>query len=154
METELVECRGIKFGAMTYWYEELLGQMQSAGLSPWINKWNMVNDLSPSPVSAFVTSDIQSPTTKNFVVASNLNWIFIPPLGEIYEKISKVKENKPSVQGIQDVTETDLSMISLQFDEEYEIMSGLFDVGPYFNVYSQNIIKGIIPSGQFKGSNS
>ena len=31
-------------------------------------------------------------------------------------------------------------------------MSGLFDVGPYFNVFSQNIIKGVIPSAQFKGA--
>ena len=140
---------------MTYWYEELLGQMQSAGLSPWTNKWHVVNDNSPAPVSAFVPSGVISPISprKNFVVAANLNWKFIPPLGEIYEKITKVKEIKPSVQGIQDVTETDSEMISLQFDEEYEIMSGLFDVGPYFNVYSQNIIKGIIPSAQFKGFN-
>lgn len=137
---------------MTYWYEELLGQMKSAGLSPWANKWNLVNDSSPIPVvSAFLTEDVQSPIVKNFVVASNLNWRLIPPLGEIYEKITKVKEIKPSVRGIQDITETDLDEVELQFDEEFEIMSGLFDVGPYFNVYSQNIIKGVIPSAQFKG---
>ena len=29
-------------------------------------------------------------------------------------------------------------------------MAGLFDIGPYFNIYSENIIKGVIPSAQFK----
>ena len=38
----------------------------------------------------------------------------------------------------------------LEFDEEQEIMPGLFDVGAYFNQYSQNIIKGVVPSAQFK----
>ena len=51
---------------------------------------------------------------------------------------------------MKDITETDLDCITLEFNEEYEIMSGLFDVGPYFNMYSQNIIKGVIPSAQFK----
>ena len=29
-------------------------------------------------------------------------------------------------------------------------MAEFFDVGPYFNNFSQNIIKGLIPSAQFK----
>ena len=47
---------------------------------------------------------------------------------------------------MKDITDSDLECITLEFNEEYEIMSGLFDVGPYFNMYSQNIIKGVIPS--------
>ena len=43
-----------------------------------------------------------------------------------------------------------MAKITLEFNEEYEVMSGLFDVGPYFNMYSQNIIKGVVPSAQFK----
>ena len=30
------------------------------------------------------------------------------------------------------------------------VMPGLFDVGPYFNAYAQNIIKGVVPAAQFK----
>lgn len=77
----------------------------------------------------------------------------IPFLGEINEKVSKVREFKGDrIKSVRDITESDLQCITLEFDEEYEIMSGLFDVGPYFNMYSQNIIKGVIPSAQFKST--
>ena len=52
---------------------------------------------------------------------------------------------------MKDITDSDLECINLEFNEEYEIMSGLFDVGPYFNMYAHNIIKGVIPSAQLKG---
>ena len=50
-----------------------------------------------------------------------------------------------------DIDEADLDQIILEFNEEFEIQSDLFDVGPYFNDYSHNIIKGVVPSAQFKG---
>ena len=37
-------CSGIMFSTMTYWYEELLNQMQMASISPWANKWSEVYD--------------------------------------------------------------------------------------------------------------
>ena len=72
------------------------------------------------------------------------------PLGEIEEKVTKVQQFKQNVRSLADIRDSDLECITLEFDEDYEIMSGLFDVGPYFNAYSQNIIKGVIPSAQFK----
>ena len=72
------------------------------------------------------------------------------PLGEIEEKITKVQQFKQNVKSVADIKDSDLELITLEFDEERSIMSGLFDVGPYFNAYSQNMIKGVIPSAQFK----
>lgn len=37
-------CTNIRFTTMTYWYEELLAQMQAADISPWANKWYSVYD--------------------------------------------------------------------------------------------------------------
>ena len=87
----------------------------------------------------------------NWTTESKLDWKIIPLLGEIHEKVSKVKEFKERIKSVKDITDSDLECITLEFNEEYEIMSGLFDVGPYFNMYSQNIIKGVIPSAQLKG---
>ena len=90
----------------------------------------------------------------NWCITEKLTWRLIPFLGEIYEKISKVQEFKgvDRVKNMADITDSDLECITLEFNEEYEIFSGLFDVGPYFNMYSQNIIKGVVPSAQFKGT--
>ena len=137
-------CTNIRFTTMTYWYEELLAQMQAADVSPWANKWQGVYDF---------TAHRQTEGVPNWSISQQLNWKMIPFLGEIHEKVSKVREFKGDrIKSVRDITESDLQCITLEFDEEYEIMSGLFDVGPYFNMYSQNIIKGVVPSAQFKNS--
>ena len=89
----------------------------------------------------------------NWTTIDSLKWRLIPFLGEIHEKVTKVQEFKGAdrIKSVNDITDSDLQCINLEFDEEYEVMSGLFDVGPYFNMYSQEIIKGVVPSAQFKG---
>ena len=108
-------------------------------LSPWTNKWEAVYDF-----TAHKTAESGVP---NFTVNPELNWRMMAPLGEISEKVNKVKEFKQQVKGVQDIKDSDLDLIRLEFDEEQMIMPAFFDVGPYFNGYAQNIIKGIIPSG-------
>ena len=132
-------CTGIEFSTMTYWYEELLPQIQACNLSPWTNKWEAIYDF-----TAHKTSESGVP---NFTVSPELNWRMMAPLGEISEKVNKVKEFKQQVKGVQDIKDSDLDLIRLEFDEEQQIMPAFFDVGPYFNSYAQNIIKGIVPSG-------
>ena len=90
------------------------------------------------------------PGKKNWMITPALNWKMMAPLGEVEEKVTKVQQFKQNVKSLTDISKSDLECITLEFDEEYEIMSGLFDVGPYFNAYSQNMIKGVIPSAQFK----
>ena len=68
------------------------------------------------------------------------------PLGEVEEKVSKVQQFKQNVKSMADIRDSDLELITLEFNEDHAIGSGLFDVGPYFNAYSQNMIKGVIPS--------
>lgn len=111
--------------------------MQASSISPWANKWQAVYDFTPNRGQEGV---------KNWMIAEKLNWKIIAPLGEIHEKVSKVKAFKDRVKSIKDITESDLECITMEFNEDYEIMSGLFDVGPYFNMFSQNIIKGVVPS--------
>ena len=116
--------------------------MQMCATSPWVNKWQDVYDF-----TAHKTAESGVP---NFSVNTALNWKMMAPLGEINEKVSKIKEFKSSVMGVQDIKDSDLDLIRLEFDEEQMIMPALFDVGPYFNAYAQNIIKGVVPSAQFK----
>jgi hypothetical protein len=121
-------CTNIKFSTMTYWYEELLSQMKLASISPWTNKWNAVFDF-----TAHRTAPNGDP---NWSISPDLNWNGMAPLAEVNEKITKVKAFKEHVKHIKDITPSDLECITLEFDEEFEIMSGLFDIGPYFNMYS------------------
>ena len=37
---KIENCRNIRFSTMTYQYQELLGQMLKANLSPWNNLWH------------------------------------------------------------------------------------------------------------------
>ena len=120
-------CSNIRFTAMTYWYEELLNQMQIAQVSPWANKWQAVYDF---------TAHRSLEGVPNWQINSPLDWKIIPPLGEINEKVTKVKEFKDRVKNVNDITDSDLECITLEFNEEREIMSGLFDVGTYFNSFS------------------
>ena len=64
--------------------------------------------------------------------------------------MNKVREFKQDLKSAAEIKDSDLECITLEFDEEAMIMASLFDVGSYFNEYSQNIIKGVIPSAQFK----
>lgn len=134
-------CSNIRFSSMTYWYEELLNQMQQASISPWTNKWQAVYDF---------TAHRGVEGVPNWAIDEKLIWEMLPPLGEVNEKVTKVREFKGSVKNLNDISDSDLQCITLEFKQENEIMSSLFDVGPYFNNYSQNIIKGVIPSAQFK----
>lgn len=85
---------------MTYWYEELLGQMQAANVSPWANKWQAIYDF---------TAHRQTEGIPNWSINELLHWKMIPPLGEINEKITKVKAFKGDrVQNARDITESDL----------------------------------------------
>lgn len=128
---------------MTYWYEELLTQLKLADMSPWTNKWNEVFDF-----TAHRTADDGTPNWRN---SSNLNWKLIAPLGEVTEKMEKVQAFKgaDAVKSLYDIEEADLESITLEFDEEET--NCFFDVGPYFNDYARNMIKGVVPCAQFKG---
>ena len=112
--------------------------MQKADVSPWANKWNEVYD--------FTGNREVVPGQPNWVIKPALNWKMMAPLGEVEEKVSKVQQFKQNVRSMADIKDSDLELITLEFDEDYAIGSGLFDVGPYFNAYSQNMIKGVIPS--------
>eukprot|EP00354_Favella_ehrenbergii_P012615 CAMPEP_0170457418 /NCGR_PEP_ID=MMETSP0123-20130129/4713_1 /TAXON_ID=182087 /ORGANISM="Favella ehrenbergii, Strain Fehren 1" /LENGTH=113 /DNA_ID=CAMNT_0010721197 /DNA_START=694 /DNA_END=1035 /DNA_ORIENTATION=+ len=113
---------------MTYWYDELLCQMQMCQTSPWTNKWQDVYDF-----TAHRTAESGVP---NWYVDEALNWRQIAPLGEVSEKVAKVREFKASVRGPNDIRDSDLELIRLEFDEEMMNMPTLFDVGPYFNGYA------------------
>ena len=119
-------CSNVQFYTMTYWYEDLLSQMQSALTSPWANKWTEVYDFT---ASTQIRADVP-----NWSVLSTLNWSLLPPLQEVNEKIQKVREFKgDKIKTTNDISDSDLQLIRLEFDEEASIMSGLFDVGSYFN---------------------
>ena len=72
-------CSNVQFYTMTYWYEDLLSQMQSALTSPWANKWTEVYDFT---ASTQIRADVP-----NWSVLSTLNWALLPPLLEVNEKI-------------------------------------------------------------------
>ena len=75
-------CENIQFSTMTYWYEELLSQMQAAKVSPWANKWNEVYDFTPNR-----GAENGDP---NWSIDESLHWKMIAPLGEVVEKMEKV----------------------------------------------------------------
>lgn len=106
--------------------------------SPWTNKWQDVYDF-----TAHRTAESGIP---NWSINDSLNWTMIKPLGEVNEMVSKVKEFNPAIKGVQDITDSDLSQIHLEFDQERQAMPDLFDVGSYFNTNAGDIIKGVIPS--------
>ena len=123
-------CSKIEFSVTTYWYEELLDQLQKAGVSPWCNKWNEVFD--------FTAHKQAADGSPNWELDTGLNWDMIAPLYGVNEKMTKVKELKgdDQVKSVKDIEEADLEQIVLEFDEEEEIMPALFDVGPYWNQYA------------------
>ena len=136
-------CTGIVFCTMTYRYDELLTQLKLADMSPWTNKWNEVFDF-----TAHRTAGDGTPNWRNSI---NLYWNLIAPLGEVQEKIEKVQavRGQDAVKSIYDIDEADLESITLEFNEADT--DCCFDVGEYFNDYQHNIIKGVVPSAQFKG---
>ena len=71
----------IKFRTMTYWYEELLPQMQIAEISPWLNRWHAIYDFTQSRVN---------PDCENWKINSELDWNFIAPLALAEEQFAKV----------------------------------------------------------------
>ena len=135
-------CTGISFSSMTYVYPELLSHLQSAATSPWTNKWQDIYDFTPHRTA--------NSGVPNWQISTPLNWRHMAPLGEVSEKINKVREFKPTVKNLSEIKNSDLALIRLEFDEEAQIMPQLFDVGPHFNDYAQNIIKGVIPAAQYK----
>jgi hypothetical protein len=71
--------------------------MQSAMVSPWTNKWNAVFDFTPNR-----GAENGDP---NWRLESALNWRMLPPLGEINEKVSKVREFKGDrIKSVNDIS--------------------------------------------------
>ena len=69
-------CSNIEFSTMTYWYEELLSQLQAVSVSPWCNKWNEVFDF-----TAHKTASTGEP-----------NWFIDPELKELMPNLEQVQE--------------------------------------------------------------
>ena len=116
--------------------------MQAANVSPWVNKWQEVFDF-----TAHKTVDSETP---NWFINDALVWDLVQPLGEVDEIFTKISQFKDNIRGFQDIEQDDIDQIQIEFNEEESIMPHLFDVGPYFNTYASNIIKGVVPSAQFK----
>ena len=87
--------------------------MQAANVSLWANLWYKVHDFTPG--RGAINGD------PNWFVNPKLNWKLMAPLGEVQEKVSKVKEFKSKVKSVKDISDSDLELIRLEFDEEAEI---------------------------------
>lgn len=85
-------CTGIEFSVMTYWYDELLCQLQMCNTSPWTNKWQDIYD--------FTAHKTAASGVPNFTVNTALDWNMMAPMAEVQEKVSKVQEFKSTVKGV------------------------------------------------------
>ena len=133
-------CTGIEFSVMTYWYEELLCQLQMCNTSPWNNKWQDIYD--------FTAHKTAASGVPNFTVNTALDWDWdtMAPMANMHEIVTKVQEINPTVKSVQDIEGSDLDQIRLEFKLDEMVKPELFDVGRYFNRYAQFIIKGVVPS--------
>ena len=121
-------CTGIKFVPMSYTYPELLSQMHTAGLSPWLNSWN---DAIVKTMRASISGE------NNWAVSPEIQWNFVPPLEWAEEAFSKCKafQGVGKVTGLHHITREDLASIEIKYNEEAANRADLFNLGTYFNQY-------------------
>jgi len=111
-------------------------------MSPWINNWNEMVEMSQERRG--------SKQNEKGAVSPAFEWNFVQPLGWAQEAFHKVKAVQSSITGLHQITRELLAAVEeIKYNDDAMARSDRFTIGPYFDQFSPRMTKGVIPSKQF-----